>query len=236
VSWRNGLIQGLLLGCLALSATAESKPQLLTQERVAQTLQRYILEHSAWRSDQVEVDLHSFSPLAVPEGEIGIVVLKPNLGVTPGRHSFLLGVQVNGREEARVWVDTDVKVFTEVVVTSQPLAHLEPIAPEKVRLERRDLGETPLQPVTSTEELEGKLAARSISVNQVLTTSMVDLPRVMRRGSAVALVYESAGIRVETLGRAVEPGRVGDRIRVENADSGKVIEGQILDERTVRVN
>jgi flagellar basal body P-ring formation protein FlgA len=59
---------------------------------------------------------------------------------------------------------------------------------------------------------------------------------VMRRGSAVTLVYESAGIRVETPGRAVEPGRVGDRIRVENADSGKVIAGQILDERTVRVN
>src|SRR5262249_2873718 len=103
-------MQGLLLGCVALSAGAEVKPQALTQERVAQTLRRYILEHSAWRSDQIEVTLRSFSSPALPEGEIGVVVLKPNLGVTPGRHSFLLGVQVNGREEARVWVDTDVKV------------------------------------------------------------------------------------------------------------------------------
>lgn len=239
MSWRTVgwvLIQGLLLGCVALSASAEDKPQALTQERVVQTLQRYILEHSAWQSDQVEVALRSFSPLAMPEGKIGVVVLKPNVGVTPGRHSFLIGVQVNGREEARVWVDADVKVFAEVVVTSQPLARLEPVTPEKVRLERRDLGETPLQALTSIEELDGKLAARSLSVNQVLTASMVDLPQVLRHGSAVTLLYESAGIRVETPGRAVEPGRIGDRIRVENADSGKVVEGQILNERTVRVN
>jgi flagella basal body P-ring formation protein FlgA len=29
---------------------------------------------------------------------------------------------------------------------------------------------------------------------------------------------------------------VGDRIRVENPSSGKVVEGQILNDRTVKVN
>ncbi|MBI3758043.1 MAG: hypothetical protein HY267_08710, partial [Deltaproteobacteria bacterium] len=153
------IVHGLLLGFLAVTAGAEGNPQTLTPERVAKAVQQYILEHSAWRPDQVEIDLHSFSPLTMPEGQVEIVFLKQNRGVTPGRHRFLLGVQVNSREEARMWVDADVKVFTEVVVTSQPLAHYESLSLEKVRLERRDLGETPLQPLTSTEELEGKLAA-----------------------------------------------------------------------------
>ena len=52
MSWRNVLIQGLLLGCFALSATAESKPQLLTQERVAR---RCSDTSWSWRgNDQVE--------------------------------------------------------------------------------------------------------------------------------------------------------------------------------------
>src|SRR5215831_1050114 len=121
------IVQGLLLGCLFLPAGAESNQQTLTQERVVKTLQQYILEHSAWLPDQIEVNLYSFSPLTMPAGEVNIVLLKQNRGITPGRHHFLLGVQINGREEARVWVDADVKVFADVVVTSQPLAHYEPI-------------------------------------------------------------------------------------------------------------
>jgi flagella basal body P-ring formation protein FlgA len=145
-------------------------------------------------------------------------------------------VQINGREEARLWIDADVKVFVEVLVTSQPLAHFEPLSPDKVRLERRNLGESPAQPFTSFNDIQGKLAARPIEVNQVLAASLVELPQVIRRGATVSLRYESVGIRVEAPGRAMEPGRVGDRIRVENPDSGKVVEGQILDDRSVRVN
>ncbi len=230
------IVLGLLWERVALPVGAEGNQQMVTQERVVQALRQYILEHSAWRPEQVDVTLYSFAPLPTPEGEMELTFLKQSHGLTPGRHRFLLGVQVNGREETRLWIDAEVKVFTEVVVTSQPLAHYEAISPEKVRPERRDLGEAPLQPFTSVKDIEGKLAAYPIEVNQVLAASMVDLPRVIRRGSSVALVYESAGIHVETPGRAVEPGRVGDRIHVENPDSGKVVEGQIIDERTVRVN
>jgi flagellar basal body P-ring formation protein FlgA len=220
----------------SLDVRADGSGQLLSQERVIEDLERYVLEHSAWRADQVEVVLRTFSSLSLPAGEIATDILKPNRGVTPGIHRFLLSVRVNGREEARTWIDSDIRVFDEVVVASQPLAHFESLTPEKVRLERRNLGELPPQPLTSLADIEGKQMARPVEVNQVLTTSMLDLPRIVRRGSVVSLVYESVGLHVELSGRAAEPGRVGDRIRVENPSSGKVVEGQILDDRTVKVN
>jgi flagella basal body P-ring formation protein FlgA len=219
-----------------LSAKTEGNEQILSQERVVETLRQYVLERSAWRPDQVEVVLRSFTSPMLPDGAIDLVVLKPTRGVTPGLHRFLVATQVNGREEARLWIDSDVQVFENVVVTSQPLAHYEPVTPEKVRLERRNLGDLPLQPMTSLDALAGQQASRPIEVNQVITASMVELPRVVRRGSVVTLVYESVRLHVETPGRATEPGRVGDRIRVENPSSGKVLEGQVLDDRRVRVN
>jgi len=228
----------LLLPSLVLSprlSLAERVPSL-SQDSVAQVLRQYILERSGWRPEQVEVVLRSFTPPTIPAGTVDLVVLKPTRGVTPGLHRFLVGVQVNGREEARIWIDSDIQVFAEVVVTSQPIAQYELLTPEKVRLERRNLGETALLPLTSFEAFEGRQAARSIEVNQVVTTAMVELPRVIRRGGAVTLVYESAGLYVETPGRANEPGRVGDRIRVENPSSGKMLEGQILDDHRVKVN
>jgi flagella basal body P-ring formation protein FlgA len=219
-----------------LSAKTEDDKQPLSQERVVETLRQYVLERSAWRPDQVEVVLRSFTPPMLPDGAIDMVVLKPTRGATPGLRRFLVAVQVNGREEARLWIDSDVQVFENVVVTSQPLAHYEPVTLEKVRLERRNLGDLPLRPLTSLDALAGQHASRPIEVNQVVTASMVELPRVVRRGGVVTLVYESVGLHVETPGRATEPGRVGDRIRVENPSSGKVLEGQILDDRRVRVN
>ncbi|MGE0680717.1 MAG: flagellar basal body P-ring formation chaperone FlgA [Candidatus Binatia bacterium] len=219
-----------------LSAKTDGARQSLSQERVVETLREYVLERSAWRPDQVEIVLRSFTPSTLPDGAIDLVVLKPTRGVTPGLRRFLVAVQVNGREEARLWIDSEVQVFENVVVTSQPLAHYESVTPARVRLERRNLGDLPLQPLTSIDALAGQQASRPIEVNQVVTASMVELPRVVRRGSVVTLIYESSGIHVETSGRATEPGRVGDRIRVENPSSGKVVEGQILDDRRVRVN
>lgn len=234
--WWMAFFGSLMALLLSVSSYADAETQTLSQERVVETLRRYVLQRSVWRLDQVDIVLRSFTPVPVPVGNLGLVVLKPTRGITPGLHRFLVAVQVNGQEEARLWVDSDVRVFEDVVVTSQPLAHYEPVTPDKVRLERRNLGDLSLQPLTSLEALEGQQASRPIEVNRVVTAAMVEFPRVIRRGSMVTLVYESAGLYVETSGRATEPGRIGDRIRVENPSSGKVLEGQVLDDRRVRVN
>ena len=237
MNWRNLLLLlAVFLACGVSSRRVEGAGPPLSQEQVTRSIRQYVLEHSVWRADQVEIVLRSFSPPSLPEGEVEIAILKPTRGITPGLHRFLMSIQVNGQEEARSWIDSDVRVFEEVVIASQPLARYDPLTSENVRLERRNLGELPSQPLTSLEELEGKQMTRPVEVNQVVTVAMVDLPRVVRRGSVVTLVYESAGLHVELPGRAAEAGRIGDRIRVENPSSGRVIEGRILDDRTVKVN
>jgi len=220
----------------ANDSMAGRQDQVLAPEQVVDAVRQHVLERSIWRSEQVEILLRSFSPLSLPNGTIELTVLKPTRGVTPGPRHFLISAQVNGQEDARFWVDSEIQVYDDVIVTSQPLAHYETISPEKVRLERRNLGDISDLPLTSLEALEGRQAARAVEVNRVLTVSMIELPRVVRRGGVVTLVYESIGLYVETVGKALEPGRVGDRIRVENPSSGKVVEGEILGDRRVRVN
>ena len=95
----------VLMTVWPLSVVANGKGQPLSQERVVETVRRYVLERSAWRPDQVEVLLRSFSPPTLPEGEVALTVLKPTRGVTPGLRRFLVAVHVNGREEVRLWVD-----------------------------------------------------------------------------------------------------------------------------------
>lgn len=218
-----------------LSVVAE-EGQVIGKEQVENSLRHYVLEHGPWQPSQVEVGVRSFTPLSLPTGPVEMRILAPNRGITPGPRRFLLAVEVGGEEVKRVWVETTIRVFDEVVVTSRPLAHYEAISLDTVRLERRDLSTLSTRAFTKIEEVVGRQAARAIEVNETLTPSAVELPRVVRQGSTVTLVYESAGLRVEMRGRAGEPGKVGDTIRVENPSSGKVLEGRILDAHTVRVN
>jgi flagella basal body P-ring formation protein FlgA len=163
-------------------------------------------------------------------------IVRPTKGVTPGPRRFLLAVEAGGRQVTRVWVRAEVRVFGEVVVTSRPLAHHEVITPEAVRIERRDLSSLRTHALTAVEDAVGRQAARAIAVNEILTPTLVELPQVVQRGSTVTVVYQSGGVRVELPGRATEPGKVGETIRVENPSSGKILQGQIIDAHTIWVH
>ena len=234
---RRLLIAAWLLALLTPAGALGAGDQLLSGPTVEAALRRHVLDHSPWRPAQLDVTLVSYRPVSVPEGRIGLRVLRPRRGLSPGQRSFLLAAQVEGREALRTWVRADVRVFDRVVVTSQPLAHHEAVRAGDVRLERRDLSAvTGGRPFTAVEEVVAQEAARAIEVNEVLTTATVGPRRVVRRGSRVVLAYETARLRVEVGGQAMDGGRVGDLIRVKNVGSGRIVQGQIVDGRTVRVN
>lgn len=219
---------------LPLSARAETG-RVLTAESVEAMLCRYVLQHGPWQAGEVKVQVHSVPSLRLPEGEVQLQVVRPRRGVTPGPRRFLLAVVGGGREITKVWVQADIRIFAQVVVTSRPLAPYEVITADAVRLERREVGALATRAFTKIADVVDRQAARALAVNEILTPALVEQPRVLRRGSAVTLLYETAALRVETAGQALEGGKVGDRVRVKNASSGKVVEGQILDARTVRV-
>jgi flagella basal body P-ring formation protein FlgA len=209
---------------------------MVTKEQVEAVLRQHVLERGPWRADQVELTLRAFPPLSVPDGEVDVQVLKPTDGITPGQRRFLLAITLNGEEKERRWVQAELRVFDDVIVAARSLAYHETITSDDIRMGRRELNTFSLRAVTDPREVVGRHAARTIEMNEVLTPAMVSLPQVVQRGNRVSLVFESAGLRVEIAGRAMQAGKMGERIRVENTASGKIVEGQILDAHTVKVN
>jgi len=225
--------------CLCYGVPCEAyavEGQVLMEENVAVVLRQYVLQQGLWQPAQIEVAVRSFAPLSLPAGPATVRVLQPRKGVAPGVQSFLLEVVVGGRQVKTFWARAEVQIFDEVMVTSRPLAYLEAITTENVRLERREIGTLFTRPFTKIEEVADRQAARAIQVNQILTPTMVQLPQVVRPGSPVTLVYESARLRVEAAGQAVEGGKVGDVIRVKNLSSGQILEGQVTSSRIVIIS
>lgn len=221
------------LCAMPLSAAAQ---ELFTAPKAEAVLKQYVLKHSPWQSANVELRVVGFSPVALPAGAVAYRVLKPNQGITPGTTHFLLALDVAGKEQQRLWIKTEVRVFEEVVVSSAPLAARNLIYAKDVRLDRRDVSSLHARPFKRIADVAGQQVSRSIDINEILTEKSVDRPTLMRRGAPVTLIYETGALRVESPGLTVEPGKIGDTIQVKNPSSGKLVRGVVIDERTVRVN
>jgi flagella basal body P-ring formation protein FlgA len=209
---------------------------VLTPERIVSVLQRYAVENSQWTSDNIEVRVLSLPSVSLHSEGVGLRVLRPLNGISPGQQSFLIAVESGGKEQARLWVKADVRVFENVVVSSQAMVLNEVVGAKDVRLERRDVSGLNARPFYRVDDVIGQQVSRAISVNEALTDRNLDHPTLIRRGNTVILLYETRGFRVETPGTAEENGRAGELIQVKNPASGKVLRGRVLDGRTVRVD
>lgn len=228
-------ILAALLG-FGMAAQANGSQQLITKETVEPVLRRYALQYGPWKAENIELRVLPFQPVTIPAGQVSYRVLQPARVAAPGAQSFLVVAEIAGREEARFWVKSEIRAFAQVVVASAPLARQELVSANDVRLERREVVGRGGRPFTRVDDVVGKQPTRAIEINEILTRNSIDKPVLMKRGSAITLVFETGSLRVETLGIAEEGGKIGELIQVKNPASGKMLRGVVLDGRNVRMN
>lgn len=80
----------------------------------------------------------------------------------------------------------------------------------------------------------GQTAVRTLSTGQAIRQDMVRATQVFQAGEQVRVVANGGGFEIATSGFAVSSGVVGQtaRVRMEN---GRVLAGQVVDNRTVRL-
>jgi flagella basal body P-ring formation protein FlgA len=69
----------------------------------------------------------------------------------------------------------------------------------------------------------------------VITPAVLQPAVVVQRGQTVRLVIEQPGISIAAAGTALADAARGDRLRVRNTSSGKVVEGTVGADGIVRV-
>jgi flagella basal body P-ring formation protein FlgA len=85
------------------------------------------------------------------------------------------------------------------------------------------------------DDIVGRTLKKDIAAGTVITYSMLDDPVVIQKGEIVNIVAENKKLMVQTKGKAMEKGRVGDSIRVKNTLSEKEVFGKVVDDNTIFV-
>lgn len=104
---------------------------------------------------------------------------------------------------------------------------------DEVPLRRRlqNPGQFAFQP----EQVEGKVARRTLLPGRLVPLNSVRAAYLVEPGAPVQMVFAMGHLEISTSAVPLQAGAAGDLIRLRNIDSGAVVTGQVMDDGTVRV-
>ena len=134
-----------------------------------------------------------------------------------------VGVQCPGAW--RLYVPVKVETLRQVLALRHSLNRGKTLTADDLELVTVDADRLVHGYYADMSSVVGHTLNRSAAGGTILTHSLVREPAVIQRGQRVALVSSGRGIAVNAPGEALSEARIGDRLRVKNLSSGKIIEG-----------
>ncbi len=147
----------------------------------------------------------------------------------------IVGVRCNGVRPWKVYVPVNVIVTDTVYVAARTLPRGHLLAEADLIREERDVTRLVSGYVSSKEQLIGQRLKSQLLAGRILTPKLLQADKAIRRGQSVTLVVRSGDVSIQMGGKALADGALGQRIRVENSNSGRVVEGIVRSQEHVEV-
>ncbi|MDB5556711.1 MAG: flagella basal body P-ring formation protein FlgA [Rhizobium sp.] len=84
-------------------------------------------------------------------------------------------------------------------------------------------------------EVKGLVTTRTLLPGRTIMVSALRQPYTVKRGDKVLLVYDNDGLRITASGTPLADGVVGELIQARNTDTGVILSGTVMPDRTVLV-
>ncbi len=234
--WHTGVLCSLLLMTVPHTGKAA---ELQSLEAIAQAVSEFVLsEHPEDNGIQVEVNpLDKRLRLAACESplqafwspgsrSIGRVTVQVEC---PGPKPWRLHVQSTVTLEGEVWV------LSRSVQRGQLLDE-DVLVRQAVTLGANNAAFTSLgAPIGDLGPWMGYSFSQRVAAGKVLNERMLKPARLVRKGEAVLIRIDRAGMKLQTKGIALKDAGAGKPVQVRNSRSGKVIDAVVVSKGVVAV-
>lgn len=136
-----------------------------------------------------------------------------------------IGIKCQSPTEWTVYVPVRVKVMKQVVVAAKPLAANRNLTKNDVRLQSMDIADLRQGYLDSPQKVVGQQLKYPLAVGRVIPARSLKLEKVVRRGEQIILVAQAGSMEVRMNGTALDDASVGDKVKVKNSSSERVVEG-----------
>lgn len=227
LSW---IVTGMLfLSALAQAApSAHDKPTTEDPARLARLAEQWLSSRHPWQDPAHQVSLRAEAP--DPRLQLARCREEPVLSLPPGqRIGARTLLQLQCAQQAGGWkllLPVAIEARTEVLVASQALPAGTLLGERQVSRQWRDIAGLP-QGYLAPERMGTVRARMTIPAGAIITApATAALPRVLK-GQYVSLEARLGGIAIAMAGEVLADAAIGERVRVRNRQSGKIIEGVV---------
>lgn len=154
-------------------------------------------------------------------------------GLTAGRS--VVGVRCDGSQPWKLFVPVEITLPAQVIALNHSMRRGELIGKADLMLQQADLAKLRGQYYQDPGDVIGLRLKRNVAAKLPLKPAMLDAQRLVKRGSEVVILSDSGNIQVRMRGKAMGQGGRGDRIKVKNQRSGRVLTATVVGRGIVRV-
>ena len=179
----------------------------------------------------VEITLSGFRSVPVPAQDQAAPVLLHLERPPRGGGHFNARMEVpatSGGKATSFLVNGSVTMEVRAVTLRHGLHPGQPVLPEDVSVTLVRSSDVPEDALQTIDDAVGLEARSSLSAGQVLASSQLVHPQLVRRGSPVVLSYTLPGVRLTVSGNVLEAGGKGDTVHIYNANSHMVLTGRVM--------
>lgn len=219
---------GLLTLVLLLAADAATADDGAMLERV----QAFLYERASEQGEEVVIEVSPPSA-RLPACESPQPFL-PNPDAEL-RSRVSVGVRCGEQGRQVRYLQAEIQVVGQYLEIASEVSRGEILDASHLMERQGDLTRLPRGAVLSPEEAVGQQATRRLRPGQTLQEQHLHAPRLVERGDRIKLVATGSGFRVQREAEAIDPGGLGETVRVRLADR-RIMEGRVTDEGRVGVD
>ncbi len=140
-------------------------------------------------------------------------------------------------ESGNVWsvhVPAQVTIYREIAVAGRDIGRGEVISHAHIDTHVVNISNIRQAFLADAELIVGKETKRNIGKGEPFRSALLDAPTAIKRGELVTLESQAGSIKVSSSGTAMADGRVGQKIRVRNNSSERIISGVVISQGLVQ--
>ena len=223
----------LFAGSCGLATFAIADDAIQSLEEIPRTVQAFLIEQHQQRAEPPQIRLQPLDPrLRLPKCQTALEAFLPTGAKNVGNAS--IGVRCLNPAWT-LYQRAEIRVHDLILVANGFLRRNSILRAADFRAERRELSTLPGGYETDPQQLIGKQLRQALMAGMVISPKAVKIPPAVRQGETVTLIAGQNGMHVTSSGIALNDAGIGERVRVRNETSKRVIEGMVIEPGRVEV-
>ena len=147
-----------------------------------------------------------------------------------------VGVRCTGKNPWTIYNPVKINVYKNIISLVQPVSRGEIISKAHLTLQKRDIAGIKQDVYTDFNQVINQQATRNLAAGTILRRKHTTLPKLVKRGQKIIISARAPTIDIQMAGLALMDGIKGQRIRVKNEKSKRIIEATVVNPGLVLVD